>query len=102
LLFAEKEEETVPDSASSEAFSVGLVVVVVEFEPTDVKVLPSFEGSREGSAEKREKVTRRMSFGFPSAVIELQRTHLNPQASKYCEEEIVLVRECAKKEDASF
>jgi len=50
LLFDEKEEEFVPSSASIEAFSVGLVVVLVEFEPTDSKVLPCFQGSIEGSA----------------------------------------------------
>jgi len=101
-LFAEKEEKFVPSSASSETFLIGVIVVLVEFKPTGSKVLPCFEGSREGSAGRREKVTRRMSVGFPSAVIELLQPHLNPQASKYCKEEILLVRECPQKGDASL
>ena len=71
LLFDEKEEEFVPSSASSEAFSVGLVVVLVDFEPTGSKVLPCFEGLREGSTGRRGEATRRISFGFPFAAIGL-------------------------------
>jgi len=50
LLFAEKEEDFTPSSASSETFLIGVIVVLVDFEPTDSKVLPCFQGSIEGSA----------------------------------------------------